>query len=593
MSNKDNDKVPSDYIVVIDAGSKGTRAFLYKSTQVTGANLEERSDDWFTNVDSSKSDSYPRIELIKKKKIKPGISEYVNDLNQLDKHYMGKLLEPIEKHIPKSQLSRTPIFLHATGGTRVLKIENQEKILGKICSYLQKNHHFYLPDCLSHINTISGETEGLYGWIGINYKYGAFQPRTQVKDKTLGLLDLGGASSQLAFEPLDFTKHNDEFLHKVNLDFTGEGGVEYSVFSQSFLGGINQAYKKHQERVVEKYNSIDPCLPAGAVQSFQQEETSKKFTIEGSGNFRNCIDSLYNLLTELSVDKYCKSNDETSIESCIVSDFLPKMDFKVSNFVGINEFHDNLEDYSNYDQFYSKTKTLCNKKVEMASEKKEKDDFDECFKSIWIINILHQSLGFPRYEIDESEPNEESSSFPVTDFKILDDFSWTLGRAVLYEFYENAKRLGLESPTVGYFEPRSTKFIPGGEIDGVSMRPEAITNISDKAKEPQTDDGEDDDNEWNQAFENHRLYGSIFFLVILIVIVYLMLGRAKRQSIGDALKRIYHERLRPIIIPYQTIDRVGDDGDLELGDIERHIEQNEQLQEDNEEQGKKDSFEIE
>lgn len=39
----------------------------------------------------------------------------------------------------------------------------------RVCSVLKNDSDFFVPDCASHINIIDGETEGLYGWLALNY----------------------------------------------------------------------------------------------------------------------------------------------------------------------------------------------------------------------------------------------------------------------------------------------------------------------------------------------------------------------------------------------------------------------------------------
>lgn len=57
---------------------------------------------------------------------------------------------------------------------RLLSPEQQNEILASACAYARKRTPFLLPDCDSHFQVIDGTTEGLYGWISINYLLASF-----------------------------------------------------------------------------------------------------------------------------------------------------------------------------------------------------------------------------------------------------------------------------------------------------------------------------------------------------------------------------------------------------------------------------------
>ena len=91
---------------------------------------------------------------------------------------MGEHLEPLLKYamklIPEQKQSSTPLFLLATAGMRLLSHAQQQAILSSACAYARQRTPFLLPDCDAHFQVISGTTEGLYGWISINYLLGSF-----------------------------------------------------------------------------------------------------------------------------------------------------------------------------------------------------------------------------------------------------------------------------------------------------------------------------------------------------------------------------------------------------------------------------------
>lgn len=589
---------PYNYIIVIDAGSKSTRAHVYRSQKYVkgkAQNLDPRdadesgSDDdrggdsdgtkWIDEPKPKTAVNFPAVKRVYKKKVKPGVASFVNEPKKLGRKYFGKLLSDVEKRIPNDQRHRTPIFLHATGGMRLLQPEKQTRILSEICSYISKEFDFYLPDCASHINIISGEIEGLYSWIGLNYQYGVFD-NTLADNSTYGALDMGGVSSQIAFEPLNVDS-NDDYFFTLQMNYwepVNTAQFHYKVFSESFLGGVNQAHAKYDELLISQEQLVDPCLPEGYKKTVIGSDGSK-VDLKGSSDFKNCLVSLYTVLDNISVDKYCNQTDATNAASCLLFDNFPQMDFNVKKLIGINEFYSNLKEYSSYKHSYEAVGKICGLSYDDLLKETDDDDdvdarADTCFKASWVINVLHQGVGFPRYGIDEVQSDRTDTAQP-DNFGLLDGFSWTLGRAVLYAFDEAAEKVNNQS-SIGYYEPSSRVFVHGAEYEGVAARPDyhsiADEHHSDGGENNDDDDDADDDaDDWE--FEDHRLWGSLVFLFILAIGGWLLMGHAKRQSIKDAFKRVFSRVNLPV---YRRVDLDTVD-DLEL----------------QEQPSRKDSFEVE
>ena len=96
--------------VVIDAGSSGTRAFIYKWMDVSSARGGKGMEDL---------GHLPELTLAKVKKTHPGISTFASrpvDIN----HHLGPLIDAATKEIPASRIPDTPIFVLATAGMRLV-----------------------------------------------------------------------------------------------------------------------------------------------------------------------------------------------------------------------------------------------------------------------------------------------------------------------------------------------------------------------------------------------------------------------------------------------------------------------------------------
>jgi len=130
---------------------------------------------------------------------------------------------------------------------RMLPDEKQQEIYHSIIAYIKTNYAF-LPD---EVKTISGKMEGLYGWLDVNYLSHTFDSKV---NETVGSLDMGGASTEIAYQTPDNVDKDDETTLTIN-------GNQYTVFSKSFLGlGEDQALKQ-----IQSNSAVASCYPTGFI----------------------------------------------------------------------------------------------------------------------------------------------------------------------------------------------------------------------------------------------------------------------------------------------------------------------------------------
>ncbi|KAI5106254.1 ectonucleoside triphosphate diphosphohydrolase 3 isoform X1 [Silurus meridionalis] len=295
------------YGIVLDAGSSRTTVYLY---------------EW----PAEKENNTGVVTQTTKCPVKgPGISE----INAEAWNSLKKCMENITSFIPPHQHKSTPISLGATAGMRLLKQKNEKQsndVLFEIQKYLRS-----LPFDFHNASIISGQEEGLYGWITVNYLMGNFLEKNIWNAwvhphgaRTVGSLDLGGASTQIAFTaPSDTT---GEDLIKISLY-----GYEYNVYTHSFLCyGKNEAEKQVLAELVKLSNDwlhiYHPCYPLGYETTMNGEDIfssectkhrtptgyspEKSFTFIGQSNPAACK-SLVNRIFDLSScqgKEYCSFN---------------------------------------------------------------------------------------------------------------------------------------------------------------------------------------------------------------------------------------------------------------------------------------------
>ncbi|UKZ82162.1 hypothetical protein TrVFT333_009946 [Trichoderma virens FT-333] len=450
------------YGVILDAGSSGTRVYIYKWKDPSKA-LKQ----------ASVSDAHvlPKLKLHKSKKIHPGVSTFAENVSAVGPDHLKALIDTALDEIPASQVAQTPVFLLATAGVRFLPKHQQTALLQGICTYLQANTQFLLPDCASHIQVISGETEGLYGWIAANYLLGGFDnPDEHAHGKghhTYGFLDMGGASAQIAFAPnaTETAKHAND-LKLVRLRRLDGSPMEYKVFTATWLGfGANKARERFVDSLQEQYGKAkgdipDPCLPKGLRTSIKGDPLGSKqssdVALVGTGMFEECLRKTYPLLGK---DVPCED------DPCLLNgQHVPAIDFDVNHFIGVSEYwhtthgvfgqESKVYDLIAYEQevnaFCSQDWSVIENgldKRKKTMEEKAENAREACFKASWLINVLYEGIGIPRISLGDipgTKVNKTKGAVEkAKDKGFLDPFqpidtiggvevSWTLGKMVLY-----------------------------------------------------------------------------------------------------------------------------------------------------------------
>ncbi|KAL1407588.1 Golgi apyrase [Vanrija albida] len=547
------------YALVIDAGSSGSRMQIYswrdpglerdeivaevKEARAAGAGKgsgPETSKWWWWDSIKGKGKASSadmerralrRLVRVGKgvegeawvKRVEPGISSFAVAPEDIP-GYLQPLMQHALDHIPPSQLESTPIFVLATAGMRLLNPEAQNAILQVTCDTLRKSYPFKLHEasaagpCGDSVRIISGEEEGIWGWVAVNYLMDGFGHAPELahaqgveghdhllplaplasappgsKDSvtpvdishhspTFGFLDMGGASTQLAFSPsieeLEHSRFPKSDLATVSLRLLSGELVEWPVFAASWLGfGTNQVRERYVEAAVEQWKAdakangadparddpiADPCLPTGLI--LPSPDPTKHPDFIGTGSFGECLTSLKPLLSH---DKPCPA------KHCLFGGLAtPHIDFHRSDqrgFIGISEYWYTAQqvlglggvwDWAEWERGMS---AFCAQDWDELEAKGKNGQIEinrlrlQCFKGAWISNVLHEGIGIPRLGDkggndtltggDVGDTNAEAErrakekglfnkGKPKPHFQSMDEvgetaISWTLGKVVI------------------------------------------------------------------------------------------------------------------------------------------------------------------
>ncbi|KAJ4928737.1 hypothetical protein JOQ06_004363 [Pogonophryne albipinna] len=163
------------YSVMFDAGSTGTRIHVY--TFIHGG-----------------SEELPVLDNEMFHSIKPGLSAYA-DSPEMAGYTVRMLLKVAKKTVPRLEWKRTPLFLRATAGLRLLSAERARLLLEQV-QHVFDESPFLVPD--DSVSIMNGTNEGILAWISVNYLTGHLNAHSE---RTVGILDLGGGSTQITFLP--------------------------------------------------------------------------------------------------------------------------------------------------------------------------------------------------------------------------------------------------------------------------------------------------------------------------------------------------------------------------------------------------------
>lgn len=202
------EQTPPAYVAVIDAGSSGTRLTLY-------------ADD---------PDSLVPIAMTVANTRTKGLSAFAVAPDQAGPAAISPILGELQAYLSNNNISPTavPVALLATAGLRNVRNADPaaaQAILSSTASAIRAAGH---PIAANRI--LPGVQEATLAWLDTN----ALADTLDGNRRTLGIVEIGGASAQVAFESSDIEGRS---VHVVTVD-----GSSIPVVATSYLGlGANDA----------------------------------------------------------------------------------------------------------------------------------------------------------------------------------------------------------------------------------------------------------------------------------------------------------------------------------------------------------------
>jgi len=372
------------YAIVVDASSSASSLQIFEWRPGREGRLPEvvpapRADD-------------PGAEAPWETRVKPGLGSFSERPGEAAESLVPLIEYALAKVTDPQRLAETSLYLRATAGLRLLEPEEQAAILASVDSYLETT-----PFGSTSARVISGAEEGLFGWITVNYLLGHLHHGGRFP--TVGALDLGGASTQITFQPLDYPRQHG---HEVAL-----GDDVYHLYTLSYLGlGQDQA----REAV-----SSPACFLVG----YPTPQGP------GTGDFDGCREAIRDSLAAPCSEDESPCSLFGAYQPALYGDFLA-----LSAYAYITRFF-GLEERLRPEDLAAAGRVFCSRdwSAWVAEEPEIADDSylpTYCYGAAHVVTLLTDGFGFP------ADTERISAPFRVQGTPI----GWTLG-ALLTELAGN------------------------------------------------------------------------------------------------------------------------------------------------------------
>lgn len=221
--------------MTIDAGSSHSEVILYT---------------W-----SDKVNGTGHARQLSSVEVSNGIDDHGEDIESTVNELYNAVASAVDQ-IPEGVLGPFPLFLGATAGIRILNLTKPElvdEIMSSINTNLSNSDFNGRSLDVKQVRILSGSEEGLYAWVTVNYLLNSLEDDSTAQPDemdTLGMLDMGGASSQIAYQINETNENkNDQSVNSVSLF-----GKNYTVKSHSNLCfGSDQGYTRYLFELVRRH----------------------------------------------------------------------------------------------------------------------------------------------------------------------------------------------------------------------------------------------------------------------------------------------------------------------------------------------------
>ncbi len=274
--------------------------------------------------------------------------------------------------------SPAPYQVFATAGLRLLAEESTAQIVHALQTLLPTHTSFVMD--ASHVQLISGETEGFHSWVALNYIEGRLTAAAAADPHlTVGSLDMGGGSAQITFQVFASTQmswsqinlkirqvlpgdvRSEVVVAATVVDLTpsawpaNQPPLRFHVYTQTLLGfGANEARARYVQSLLRPLSPAmptenasvshtavsDPCLPV-AMDNAWEAELPEYQPLQGAGDYAACRAALAAMIRGPFPDS--AASERSSQANFVPGKAQPPMHMA---WIGLSEYF-----YTHYDVF--------------------------------------------------------------------------------------------------------------------------------------------------------------------------------------------------------------------------------------------------
>ncbi|KFR03208.1 Ectonucleoside triphosphate diphosphohydrolase 8, partial [Opisthocomus hoazin] len=398
------------YGMVFDAGSSHTSLFVYEWDSDKENDTGVVSQTLSCNVQGQ------------------GISSYANDPPKAGDS-LRKCLDKALKVVPAAKQRDVPAYLGATAGMRLLRQQNSsaaDQVLAEVAKTMQE-----YPMAFKGARILTGEEEGAYGWITINYLLDSFtkySPRAHTwvhpeAASIFGALDLGGASTQISFMPegsvINWNEASKFMLY----------GYNYSIYTHSYLCyGQNEMLKRLAKQLIVvrgELGVIGLCENI-SLSSFRTSACTnqsdprltlddRNVTLEGRGNATACLAAIKKLFNFSA----CGQSQDCTFDGI----YQPPVSGKFMAFAGFyyTFYFLNLTSQQSLSDVNSTIQTFCKKNwTELVENFPQQKEYlhTYCSVAMYILTLLLDGYKFNEHTWSSIRFSQQAANM---------DIGWTLG----------------------------------------------------------------------------------------------------------------------------------------------------------------------
>ncbi|MDD0809975.1 hypothetical protein PSQ20_06485 [Curvibacter sp. RS43] len=305
---------PPRYRAVIDAGSSGSRLHLYQS-QPDGRFVTVR--ELFSNAQA------PHPLSWYDGRHGPG-----SEPSQAGPEGVQSLLKRLQNHLQAQGMApeQVPVELLATAGMRLVPPATADSIYASVRQAIQAQGF-----TLGEVRTLSGQDEGLYAWVDVNYLQGRFHRR----EATEGVVEIGGASAQVAFALPQAPTEPSPQVRVLDIN-----GARYPVLAVSYLGlGQNQARLAMLQHPASGGTEANVCYPRNP------ESTPARYSADLPGWSVLAAGGRYSAACRSVYEEVVQQTSADAPNAYPVQQLLAQPGFAQTRFVGLSSVYYAFKDW--------------------------------------------------------------------------------------------------------------------------------------------------------------------------------------------------------------------------------------------------------